>query len=302
MGAIRGGRVGIMRWVSSVILGLLWVVAQWGPRLYVGSEDARDATMEILAVPDAFLRSAWSPTLAVMALGGLVGIWVAMPLARIWREKVFGASRREFIDQFNSTEQTISRRNFQWNIERAYRIYKPTASNGELADMLSNLNWPSNFPPNSDIIEYSKNLEWPDQNGKDLWGFVNNLFVDVLDLEKRHEKLPFPYYHDMIIGRFVAAKFWNVWSTKMIDGFLNPNTVAASLESNKPDIRALALCELALAKAIGWDHSRGKTGLFLLARDHTAIAGGPWFIRTRRLFGSLFVKLGERIRGKNGTR
>jgi hypothetical protein len=286
-------------WATVVFTGLM-LVGSYGTRFLSSSQTGREGVMSLLDSLDSWLlRDAYSPTLLIIGLAGLLSIWVLLPVGRFWRQSVFGAARREFSDQFNSVEQTMSRRDFRWNIERAYRQANPDARSGQLASALETLRWPANFPPADDISRYAENVVWPDDSGRAVWKFMDELFGDVLDLKKRHERLPYPYYHSMLVGRFIAAKFWNVWALRMTNGLLSPNSITHELSANRADINALALAELAIEKALGWDHSQGKRGLFLLARDGLNVAGGNWLARVRRYLGGVFVRLGEKLRGKN---
>lgn len=288
--------------IIALIFAALFVVGTWGARFLASSEPGREGVISFISAIDAWLlRDAYSPVLMIIGGGGLFGLWVAMPLARFWREKWFGATRREFSRQFRSVEQTMARRNFRWNLEQAYRKHNPKAKRGELADMLRALKWPSDFPPDDDVIAYSKKIEWPDDNGKKLWAFMDGLFSDDFDISERSKKLDNEHYHDLLMGRLIAAKFWDDWARQMTKGLLNPNSIADLLESNRPDIKALALAKLALGKTVGWDRSKGTTALFRLAQKHLEIAGGTWAARARRYVGGLVETIGKRISG-NGWR
>ena len=243
------------------------------------------------------LRDAYSPTLLIIGLGGLFGLWIAAPMARLFVNKWFGGTLREFSDHFNSQEQTMMRKNFRWNVERAYRKFDPEAKSGDLPSLFDKFQWPDNFPPSEDIANYANNVNWPDEDGKQLWDFLTVLFDDAIKADNQKKLLKNREYSDLMEARFVVSKFWNIWGFRIKGGQLNATSISDFLISNKDDIKALALAELVIEGNLGWDHSRGKTGLFLLAHKHTDIINESWVVYWRKKLGGLFLRIGKRLGG-----
>ena len=168
------------RWILTIISLAITGIGRFATPWMLSSIERQEGFMGLLSNIDAFLLGTdpFSPTLIVIGLGCLFGIWIAMPLAKIWREKWFRAQRRKFYDQFNSIEQTANRQRFRWNLERAYHIYKKTSNPGELAELISNIKFPNDFPPIDDITNYANKVVWPINQGDEFWKFCTELFIE----------------------------------------------------------------------------------------------------------------------------
>lgn len=291
------------RWIFTLISFALLGIGRLATPWVLSSKERQEGLMGLLDYLDSLLLGSdpFSPTLVVIGLAGLISIWIVMPVARIWREKWLRAQRRQFYDQFNSIEQTANRQKFRWNLERAYRKHKEKSKPGDLAELIREIQFPDSFPPTDDIVSYAENVAWPNEQGERFWVFCKELFRNVLEIDKRKEKLSEPSYSDLLNGRLVVSKFWDDWAGSICDGLLSVDDVRQPLEANQCDIRALAICELALARSIGWDRSSGKQNLFKLAKSHLNLTGGERMARIRRWIAARFRSLATWVH-PNGAR
>ena len=212
-----------MRWLSSIVLVCASVLGTWGPRIFTGSPAVRRSAMDWLGQVDDFFRDTWSPTLVIVGLGGLLGIWIAAPIARLIVDKWFGAKTREFNAQFAAEHHQRARNNFAWFLEAAYRKYDQSGGENALARALDNLRFPDNFPPSkTSLHDYASDMAWPTPHSERLFAFFRSQFHDIL--EKPGERR---FWSDRYTGLAdlvrIPGKFWDDWAHEINDGKLDTN-------------------------------------------------------------------------------
>ena len=264
-------RVVGMRWISSLGLACVFTFGKWGPRIFTGSPAARRSAMDWLGQADAFFRDAWSPTLIIIGLGGLVGIWIVAPIARVLVDKWFGAKTREFNVQFANEHHQRARNNFAWFLEAAYRKDSHSSLELSLYDALTKVKFPTDFPREDlRIHEYAKTIKWPDTHSEAVFIFIKKQFLDMLQRAENDIHALSDRYGNLADLVRITGKFWDDWAHEILGGKLRYGSVAAQIRANQPAIIALTLSELAIAAEFSWDPGPGRTYLFRLAlgREH----------------------------------
>ena len=210
-----------MRIWGSLIAGGVFLLSQYGPRFFVGSEPARRSTVDLLGRIDEFIRSAWSPTLSIIAISLLIAIWVTAPGARHLVDKWFGAKIKEFNIQFAYEHHQRARNNLTWFLESAYRKNEQDILNMSLYDALINVRFPNDFPREDlRIQDYAINIEWPDTHSKKVFDFIKKQFLYMTQNAGNDAYILSDRYRDLADTVRITGKFWDDWAHEIFDGKL----------------------------------------------------------------------------------
>ena len=131
-------------------------------------------------------------------------------------DKWFGAKRRDFSQAFRSTEQSKARQDFRWGLEAAYRKHSVQAKPGELAELIRRIEWPSQFPPTGDLVEYVGHLNWVNEQGESFWSFIDQLFEPTIT-PSTSKLLTEQQFKEFFEARRTSAKFRDDWSKQIQD-------------------------------------------------------------------------------------
>lgn len=198
---------------------------------------------------------------------GVIGVAVSYFAPQIWAHlRRYPTNKAVFEKEFNLIEYQKARQNFAWALQHAFNNYRCKPQGSNLEKLLTNLQFPGDFPPPQDkkLSEYAQPVVWPTEAGEVLWPFFKKLFEEMSALKCDLISEP-GRYEAFVDGRRISSKFWDDWARAIRQRRLRYDDVKTPFEANKQAIRALAVSELAMATVFSLDPGGGKRSLFLLA-------------------------------------
>ena len=200
---------------------------------------------------------------------GLIVIMIGLFYDKIWGYfRRYPQNKKRFEDEFDEERQQIARQKCRWHLARAYF----THSTQRLWPILDDFAFPEDFPANREKCLQRDN--WQDENGQRLWDFCNALLKEVV-ITGKSEMMP-ETFDEFLAARRVASKFWDDWSRAIIFGRLRYEDVKKMFDSNRLDIQAIVICELAIHNNVGWDRGPGKQSLFWVAANINDLGNKEW--------------------------
>ena len=269
--------------VLLAVLAALWIV-NYAEQLFTKAEflwrapDVGGVAVNWLTNVDAWLLiHDMEPLIVGLSLAVILSGWVVPDIWPFIKRQIFKGSVGTFSANFRARDAADARQEFRLGIEKAYTKYfraqyGSERPDGALVTLVDLVGFPPDFPPpaHEPLSGYMASADWPSTESQELGQFLFELYRPVSDANEAG-LLPTSDLQAFIKARNVASKFWDDCAREILEGRLTPGHVRRRLDANARDIKLLALSELVLAELIPWDIGGGKTSLFHLAKEGSAL-------------------------------
>jgi hypothetical protein len=217
------------------------------------------------------------PVIAGLFLTILLSGWVIPDVWPFVKQLFFGASAAAFGVAFRAQNSADARQEFRLGVERAYTKFCRIRAQGKrdetsLVSLVDLTQFPADFPPpeHETLSGYVGSAKWPSEESEVLIRFLKALYETALDADK-DPLLPEPQHESFMKARNRVSKFWDHCGREIREGRLTAASIKRQLDSNAHDIKLLAMSELVLSEILPWDVGGGKTNLFFLAKEGSAL-------------------------------
>ena len=217
------------------------------------------------------------PVIAGLFLTVVLSGWIIPDVWPFVKGRLFGASAAAFGTAFRAQDSADARQEFRLGIERAYTKFCHVREQGKrdersLVSLIDLTQFPADFPPpeHEALSGYLGSAKWPSEESQVLFRFLRALYETAPDADK-DPLLAEPDHASFMRARNRVSKFWDDCGREIRAGRLAAASIKRQLDSNARDIKLLAISELVLSEFLPWDLGGGKTSLFCLAKEGSAL-------------------------------
>lgn len=255
---------------GALVLSWVWLFFRWFLRGKGIIRMIREGNFSREQIANAILFIAdWGGWL-ILGVSFVILVYLVFRLGRKWEDNAKGL-QAEFTPIFDSHAETRAE---LWVVLDDVFVKQCGVAIGSVSvrELMEKLDFPDDIlkiPKNGSLYNYARKAaaDWKDER-KEFLEFCCMLFQrgDSAILSARE-------YKNLDSLRRMLAKFWNIWEIKCndqsmsISDFLKPDLI----QGQTPDV--LMLTYLEIARGLHWkENSRGKQGLFMVARDFCKVS------------------------------